>query len=341
MFFWRHYGLVIPLLCFATHTAVAAIHSSFYHHSRCALSESEANQPKWPKLCYSFQSELTRSLQLPAAKASAGSQEQSTSTYSELYLGGYASSLLSLHLTGSYQTEKFAQSSQQDAVLRHAYIHLGHPLFSEVSAAIGKLETPFGLQLRASSERLKAYQLNLWPEPNWGYILRYLPSQELRVEFGQSYTETLSEPMPNDARPRSRSLRISRSLTALEGTMILLSARDQVNDQKLLSAAITNQSNGRASSLEWVRRLNPNGFGQSRFEQLFRFNYFSVIKERNRWFLEYEIARKDYWLLNYGIEYFFWLQRFRLVGELAYRRDPHADVDDKLIFQLSARFRPF
>ncbi len=341
VFIWRTSHLILLAANLALGTGQASVNANLFGISRCSLRSDSSISEEWPRFCPALQIELTRQLRQSASNLSSQASEQETASYSELYLGSHLNSYMSAHLKSSLRRRTSPTTQEQSQQIRNAYLQIGHPLFSPFSFSIGKLMTPFGLRLRASSESLRPLQLQLWPDPGWGYISRYSPTQEIRMEFGQSYTETPEQRLSDRPRPSSRSFRLSRSLTALEGTMILLSAREEVNDQRWLGAAITNQSNGRASSIEWVRRLNPKSSGMIRFEQIFRVNYFSVIKERNRWFLEYEQSRKDYWLLNYGIEYFFWNNQFRLVGESTYRHDPKENTDDSLVFQLSAKLSYF
>ena len=258
----------------------------------------------WPNLCLKglFGAQSAASSILNNQDRKFTDTRYHSKQFGRLYLGVHAWPTLSFHsqIFGSGEARDISELAKFDfRSLEYAFLQISNPRLSRLSASVGRIDLPFGLDHQPLKVELEEHTRNTWPKSLSGIQITSKDFREARLEIGASTRQTINEKtQAKNLQSDKLAVRTSLDIPALEGTRISTSYMSSVEKLNSYGASILNRNGGATSSLEWVREELPNSYNLQ-YRQLFRLNYISKRSKYSQWVFQYESDRKFYWITSY------------------------------------------
>lgn len=302
-----------------TQVSIAASDKSAFQ-DRLLWGECELNQDpelndetQWPKLC------LKGHVAQQALIRSNYHELNREFQYGEAYFGLHANSLLSMH--GRVNAYRFSMpQGGAEKETESLFLQVGNVTLHRFRLAMGRLNLPFGLDLRPLPEiygaiyKTRAY----WLSAPYGVRIGWEDLRNVQFDVGVVTDKKTLDGMQGEDKPKDPrmqwSARVMVDIAALGGTRFIFSLMDDnPNERRVGGAIMTRDTTGGITAFEWVRRyFRPKPIDRA-FDQILRFQYVGNRANPFNWLFEYEDEFKHQWLASLGFEHsFFRYGRLRL-----------------------------
>lgn len=259
-------------------------------------------QTQWPKLC--FKGHLSEQI----LKRSNQHELNREFQYGEGYMGFHLSSLLSIHS----RAKSFRMATPKSGVEKeteYLFMQIGNVTLNRFRFALGKINLPFGLDLRPLPEVYDVIYKNrgFWLSAPYGVRMGWEDLRNVQFDVGVVTDKKTLDGMQGEKNPKDPrmqwSARIMVDIAALGGTRFLFSLMDEnPNERRVGGAIMTRDTTGGTTAFEWVRRyFRPKPIDRA-FDQIVRFQYIGNRDSPISWVFEFEDEFKHQWITTLGLE---------------------------------------
>jgi hypothetical protein len=232
-------------------------------------------------------------------KASAGAEssvdsdhgKNSLGYFSHAYAGLHYSDELSVHFAGNtgstYSTVRKEPLKKPRANLEELSVRFGNRAIHSYTAALGLLNLPFGINLYPRGDlRGRDKFADFWTTEQLGGYATWQESFPLRVDAGFS-TVLANLGDPESMGHFGSSVRVTRAISALDGTQFSASAYGRKNGLRRAGVALLNSSRrGELTGIEWVREMKLRS--DEPIKQIIRVSYQGAMTKKGQWAATYD-----------------------------------------------------
>ncbi|MBF0442622.1 MAG: hypothetical protein HQK54_12015 [Oligoflexales bacterium] len=264
-------------------------------------------------------------------------------SYAELYLGVHLNKYISFHSKNylarirSFYPDELNKNDLKRTT-DSMFLQIGNSALSRWRLSLGRIVLPFGLN-DTPHMRIFDYTYSsaeYWKFPAFGYRLSFDNSTDLQIDYGYVHDNGKSSNI-GGKEIRVQSFRILYDISPLSGSRMIFSISEDSNEERRLGFGFLNVSQEiYRASFEWIRIGRKGKYFLENSNQLIRFTFKEVSREKDYWLFEFEDRSVYGTLTTVGYEYFL-LKNYLLKVNLSYFRSRTELIDHHYIAVLGGQ----
>jgi hypothetical protein len=230
------------------------------------------------------------------ARTDSDYRQNSWDYFGSVYSGIHWSDLISAHFRGdsyaSKSTTEGTKSKRPISTMDELSLRIGNRALDQTTGTVGFQDLPFGLNLNPAGRfRSPDPHRSFWETEKMGLYGSWQDDFDLRLDFGLS--TNVDNPGSQESRGRDGvALRITKAISALDGTQFLASMYGKEAGLRRLGLAMLNSSRrGEQTGIEWIRESIRKS--DQPFRQIIRIAYTGARVRKNQWTVVYSNIIRD------------------------------------------------